>query len=112
MTIFEVRRLHDRIWVSHWGSKGKRTGPSDNLALLFRLGHTLKTAEKQLRSVHNGELNAEMLHESLLDLLALVETHHAYIRCVSIQPPALNSNDGSLTVVDQNGVEAVTWVQF
>jgi hypothetical protein len=64
-----------------------RTSRADNLALLFRFGNTLETAEEQVARVDNGEVNAEVLPERFLDLLALVEAH--------------------APVVDENGLEAV-----
>lgn len=55
----------------------KHTGGSNDLALLLGLVDILETAQEQVGTVDHREVDAQVGLESLLDLLALVETHDA-----------------------------------
>lgn len=52
-----------------------RTSGTNDLPLLFGISNTLKTAQEELASLNNCEVNAKVVSERLLDLLALIETH-------------------------------------
>lgn len=64
------------------------TGRANDLALLLGLKDTGKATQEQVRGIHNRQVDAQVLAQRRLDLLALVEAHQA--------------------VVDQHGVEPVT----
>lgn len=61
-------------------------GVADDLALLLGVGNALELAEEEVGSINDGEVDAEVLAEHLVDLLGLVETENS--------------------VVDHDGVEA------
>lgn len=65
-------------------------GAADDLALGLGLGEALEAAEEEVGAVDDGEVDAEVLLECLLYLLALVKTHD--------------------TVVNEDGVESVAYV--
>jgi 3-deoxy-D-manno-octulosonate 8-phosphate phosphatase KdsC-like HAD superfamily phosphatase len=54
-------------------------GVSDDLALLLGIGDALELAEEELGSVDDGEVDAEVLAEHLVDLLGLVETEDSIV---------------------------------
>jgi hypothetical protein len=64
------------------------TGRSNDLPLLLGVRNTRKTTQEKVGSIDNCEINAEVLSESLLDLLTLIETH--------------------TSVINENGLEAVS----
>lgn len=64
-----------------------RTRRSDNLPLLFGIGDTFETAQEELASVDNCEVDTKVLCQLLLNLIALIETH--------------------ASIVDEDGLEAV-----
>ena len=53
------------------------TSGSNDLALLLRLVNILETTQEQLSAINNGQVDAKVGLESLLDLLAFVEAHDA-----------------------------------
>lgn len=57
----------------------KLTGASNNLALLLRLSDTLEAAEKQVGPVDDSQVDAKVLLQRLLDLLAFIQAHDAII---------------------------------
>lgn len=59
----------------HSSQLGVLTSRTNDLPLLFGIRNTLKTAQEELASLDNCEVNAKVLSERLLDLLALIETH-------------------------------------
>lgn len=60
---------------------------SDDLPLRLGLADALESLKEYRRTVDDGQVDAEMFLECLLDLLAFIETHH--------------------TIIHENGVESV-----
>lgn len=54
-------------------------GVADELPLLLGVRDTGKTGHEPLRRVDDGEIDAEVLAQRLLDLVALVEAHEAVV---------------------------------
>lgn len=61
----------------------KHTGGSNDLALLLGLMDILETAQEQVGTIDHSEVDAQVGLESLLNLLALVETHDAWFISIS-----------------------------
>jgi hypothetical protein len=64
------------------------TSRSNDLPLLLGVGNTRKATQEKVGSLDNCEIDAKVLSESLLDLLALIQTH--------------------ASIVNENGLEAVS----
>lgn len=52
---------------------------TDDLSLLLGVNDTSKRVEETIGSVNNSEGDTQMLSKCLLDLLALIKTHHTIV---------------------------------
>ena len=73
--------LHQSQPRTTWRKRAVRysQGVADKLPLLFGVRDALEALHEALRRVNDGEVDAEVLAEGLLDLLALVEAHEAMV---------------------------------
>lgn len=81
----------------------RHTSLSNNLALFLWLCDSLETSKEKIGRIDDCEVDAKMLLQRLLYLLAFVKTHQTYQPSVSVLVKCENSH----TVIDENSVETV-----